>query len=443
MPIPAYMPMPQPSALPQTSTLTPTPMWQAGAPAIMRTPYPTPFLPGFSQPMGPMDPSQDPGYQAWLAQRGLPNAYSASGQRATQSSVLDPIKQMAEKKATGWLEDQGKSALEGAFGGAGGAEVASQLGSSAGSTIGADVLSLGPTMPSVGPTITNAANLPVAGESSLMSVGLPAGVALATILAGRSGLRMLQGKQKNWKNASLADNAGRVALATGTFGMSEIANKLFGGHRSTRDRARGNTSELLDKFKDDPQYQDFVKGMRAQYDSAPPDPSKPFGGGRYATWDEYTRAGLDAGDLTGVKGNLDLGQEYTRLTPEQKKAFTQMQIDKRRYNSRKGEVESTDINAARNDLMEFIKSGGKAPAGSGVLSNPDSNFQKLRPVSIGGATQQGGHWVDKDGKTITGDIDPGFTMGNRFVPDQVQVQRSSTRSPGIDKNGNRISYGRK
>lgn len=433
MPIPAYMPIPVATAAPQTPT--PTPMWQAQPaygpmPQNTRTPYPTPPT---------MDPSQDLGYQQWLAQRGLPSAFSGSGQQAAQQDILSPIKGMAEKKATGWLEDQGKSAIDDIF--------FSGSGSAMGSipstpTVGADVLSMGQTMPGIGPTLGNAAGLPpvTGAESSIMSVGLPAGVALATFMAGRSGLRMLQGKQKNWKDASLADNAGRVALATGTFGMSEVANKLFGGHKTTRERSKGNTTELLKKYTDDPEYQNFVKGMREQFNSAPPDPSKPFGGGKYSTFDEYERAGLDAGDLTGVKGNLELGQEYTRLTPEQKKAFTQTQIDKKRFKSSKGEVNNIDLDSARNDLAEFIKGGGKTQNVSGVINSPDSNFQKLRPVSIGGATQQGGKWVDKDGNPVNS-IDPGFTMGNRFVPDQVQVQRSNTRSPGIGKDGKRINYG--
>jgi hypothetical protein len=457
-PIPAYMPAPVASRAPQTPT--PTPMWQSGQqytvppmPTQTRTPYPTPFLPGDSRPMLPMDPSQDLGYQQWLAQRGLPSAFSQSGQQAQQQSIFAPVQQMAEKKATGWLEDQGKSALDDIFFSGSGGSGAIPSGSGASDVLGGLASPTMPGNPAGLPTIANAEGLPaLAGESSLMSVGLPAGVALATILAGRSGLNMLRGKQKNWKDASLVDNAGRVALATGTFGLSEVANKFFGGHKTTRERAKGNTTELLKKYTDDPEYQNFVKGMREQFNSAPPDPSKPYAGGKYRTWDEYKKAGLEAGDLTGVKGNLDLGQEYTRLTPEQKKAFTQQLIDGDFYHSSKGEVEVKDLNRARKILQSMTANGFKPiPTDSSTNGDPktgkdkpsvfnDPNLQKLRPITINGATQQSGKWVDKDGNPVSG-IDPGYNMGNRFVPDQVQVQRSNTRSPGIDKNGKRISYG--
>jgi hypothetical protein len=194
---------------------------------------------------------------------------------------------------------------------------------------------------------------PITGGFSSLGIGPQAGIIGAGLLGGRSALRMLQGKQKNWKDASLADNAGRLVLGMATFGGSELANKLFGGHKSTRDVARGNTSRLLKVSPEDTKWQDYVKGMRGQYDAAPSDPSKPFAG-KYANWNEYKKAGLEAGDLTGVLGNLELGPDYGKASFDQQKAITQKLIDKDQYYSKKGEVKIKDQALAKQIASEIL-----------------------------------------------------------------------------------------
>lgn len=200
----------------------------------------------------------------------------------------------------------------------------------------------------------------VAGaESSVSTIGVPAAVAIATVLGGRSGLRMLQGKQKNWKDASLADNAGRATLAIATGGLSEIGNKFFGGHQSTRQVAGRNTKSLMSQAPDDQKWQNYVAGMREQYNSAPTDPSKPFAG-KYGSWDEYEKAGLEAADLTGVVGNLKAyGPQYAGLSFDQQKALTQKNIDAGNYSSKKGEVNINDEAKAKSFLDELLKANQK------------------------------------------------------------------------------------
>lgn len=73
---------------------------------------------------------------------------------------------------------------------------------------------------------------------------------VATALATRYGLRALQGKTKNWKDASLADNAGRVIAAMGTFGGSELANYLgnrFGGDKNRWQTERNRLEQLKEQ----------------------------------------------------------------------------------------------------------------------------------------------------------------------------------------------------
>lgn len=118
-------------------------------------------------------------------------------------------------------------------------------------------------------------------------------------------------------------------------------------HKTTRQVAQEHTADLQGQFKDDKMFQDYVAGMRAQHNAPPPDKSKPFAG-KYATWDEYKKAGLEAGDLTGVYGNMKtFGQDWTKIDQRQREAVTKGLIDAGLYNSKKGEVEINDADRAK------------------------------------------------------------------------------------------------
>ena len=130
-------------------------------------------------------------------------------------------------------------------------------------------------------------------------------------------------------------------------------------HESTRDAAKRHTEQLLGMGQDDPTYQAYARGMRGQYDSAPPNPSKPFAG-KYSSWDEYKKAGLLANDLTGVMGNIETyGPEWAKLTQAQREAVTQANIDAGNYDSKKGEVLLKD-KAKGMDLFNRLKASNFA-----------------------------------------------------------------------------------
>jgi len=148
------------------------------------------------------------------------------------------------------------------------------------------------------------------------------------------------------------------AIIGGTLGL---AKSLFGQHESTRDIAKKHTGQLL-KASNDPNYQSYVQGMREQYNSAPPDPSKPFAG-KYRTFEEYKAAGLDPKDLTGVYGNIKtFGPEWANLSQDQREQVTQGLIGANLYNSKKGEVEITDPNKAKQIYATIIKPQAQAVA---------------------------------------------------------------------------------
>lgn len=157
-----------------------------------------------------------------------------------------------------------------------------------------------------------------------------------------TGLKQLSGIKDLFKGKKMGMQE-KLALALPTFGVSLFADKIPGlTHESTRDVAKRHTKSLLDQGQNDSQWQNYVGGMRKQYESAPTDPSKPFAG-KYGSWDEYKNAGLEAGDLTGVYGNLKtFGPDWAKLSQGDRQKVTQGIIDAGLYDSKKGEVEITD-----------------------------------------------------------------------------------------------------
>jgi hypothetical protein len=223
---------------------------------------------------------------------------------------------------------------------------------------------------------------------SVSGLGALGGIAAATYLGGKSAMNMLQGKNDNSTQGKL----GRGILGMATGGLSELARPLL-GHKSTRERTSERTQGLL-SASDDVDYQNYVQGMRKQYESAPLDPSKPFAG-KYGSFDEYKAAGLEAADLTGVAGNIEAyGPEYAKLTQDQRQAITQANIDLDNYYSEGGDV--------------LIKDKAKAEQARKQVLGDTSQVKGAAPIA------------------------PTST------PNAPQLQRSSTLSPGIGKDGKRI-----
>lgn len=257
------------------------------------------------------------------------------------------------------------------------------------------------------------------GKGTVEGLGTGAGTAIGAYLGGPIG-------------AGIGSVVGRTAGR----GIASVADRLGAFHKSTRDVAKDHTKDLQKKFGDDATYQAYVRGMREQYNSAPKDPSKPFAG-KYGSWDEYKKAGLEAGDLTGVYGNLDtFGNEWTSLNEEQRRAATQAMIDANLYNSKKGEVEITDKAKAR-QIFDSMKQGGfKIPA------KASAQLMQSTPGASNASLQLKPGDAQKIGQVMGGGIDPGFSMGGQMMtpPATMMIPRSKTRSPGIGLDGKRISY---
>lgn len=230
---------------------------------------------------------------------------------------------------------------------------------------------------------------PMAGSAGgLAALG---GIAAGTYLGGREAFNLLQGKD----DKSLQGRGGRVVLGMATGGLSELA-RPFLIHESTRDVARKHTKELMGAAGDDQVAKDYVTGMRTQYDSAPVDPSKPFAG-KYASWDEYKKNGLEANDLTGVYGNMKtFGPDWAKMSYDDRVKVTQALIDNDLYNSKKGEVEITDPNRAKQIKDEVLGMNIQPTVkGAAPTTVPGAVIDAAAKNAI-----KGPRWIIRDGKTV-------------------------------------------
>jgi hypothetical protein len=374
---------------------------------------PQPQAPGPQQPT--KYPFVGPAYRYWGEQPGFVYDPYRDSYRA------DPKTQRELYESQGLVDKKpsvpGLGATLGATLGVGGALALGQgLGQSSGSFLGgllgggttaattgtaaqgAGTLAA-PVLVGVGSPAASAAPAAATASAGMLGTAIPiAGIAAGTYLGGKAAYNMIKGKKDN----SIPGLIGRGTLGIATGGLSEIA-RPFLTHESTRDVAKKHTQSLLEQGKDNQNWQGYVAAMREQHNSAPPDPSKPFAG-KYANWEEYKKAGLEAGDLTGVYGNLKVyGPQWAALTQEQRQAVTQANINDGLYTSKKGEVELTNPEKALANLQTIIGAQNKGPA----PIQPGQTPQSTAAAASGG---------------------------------MIAPVRSNTRSPGIDKNGRRISY---
>jgi hypothetical protein len=279
---------------------------------------------------------------------------------------------------------------------------------------------------------TNAA-MAAPESAGLLGIGaLPlAAIAAGTYLGGKSAYDMFQGKTDN----SIPGIIGRGTLGIATGGLSELA-RHFMMRKTTRDIAEDHTKDLQSAAPDDQNYQAYVSGMRDQYGSAPTDPSKPFDG-KYATFNDYKNAGLDASNLTGVYGNIkQYGPQWASLSEAQRQQVTQKNIDDGIYDSDHGEVVLTDPNKAQANFDAVI--GGQQPAPQG---QPQQSGQGLMSPSVSGVPQNMQTLTPNNTpldqmKPPTGNFDSGFTV---TIPpgvdpvDWIKQQQGSGNSSAAEK----------
>lgn len=180
-----------------------------------------------------------------------------------------------------------------------------------------------------------------------------------------------------------ANKAGNKLTDRIDFGLGKsIRSKVF--HQSTKGVQEMHTGQLMQQ-SNDPTWQNYVAGMRMQQvKEGPKDKTKPFAG-KYATFNEYKKAGLQADDLTGVYGNLDAFKpdyaekagvpNWANLSFDQQKAVTQRLINEDMYSSKKGEVVIGDKEKARKIYEEMAKTNfgvapGRSPQAAAPVARP-------------------------------------------------------------------------
>lgn len=209
-----------------------------------------------------------------------------------------------------------------------------------------------------------------------------------------------------------------LALAPLTFGMSLIPGVGDGIrgliHKTTKQVQQENTAKLLDQNKDDKVYQDYITTNRGAWHASEPDKDMPFGdskGNKFATFDEFKKAGLDPAILSNAAvGNMKtFGSAWAGLSEPQRIAVTKGIIDADLYKSEKGEVEISDAAKAK-EIYDNV----------------------LKGFSVGAATNAQAAAQGAIATPMTGNPNVNTTG--------LQLKRSNTRSPGFDMNGRRIQY---
>ena len=153
-------------------------------------------------------------------------------------------------------------------------------------------------------------------------------------------------------------------------------------HESTRDSAKRKTGSLMKQGKDNPAWQAYLQGMRKQYEKAPTGPAF---AGKYNTFDEYKKAGLESGDLTGIHGNLKtFGPDWAGYGMDRQKQIVQALIDADLYHSKKGEVEISDAIKAKALRDQILKTAlpvaAKNVSQPSVVVAPSANLGSTAPI---------------------------------------------------------------
>lgn len=365
-------------------------------------------------------------YEEWLAQRGSGNPYTPA-----QPNYGDMMSRKVQSSVPDYLDEALFSAGNtGATAGTAGTTF------SGGATVAGEAVGTaanGGTMMSTGVVVPASQGTPLAstamgaetgilGNASAMGAGPIAGIIAGTVLGGRSALNMIKGKQKNWKDASLADNAGRATLAVATGGLSEVANKLLGGHRSTKDRQEGEWRQLNKEGKAPDSFLGAVNQDQGVDDNK-------IASGKLGGKDVWATSAFfkkfsqpdKTWDVTG--------------TETQREQIAKEILDNKLLDTRKGLTRFTDESKVQEIYDRVL---GNKPSTIGSQTPASVPLKIEGPAGFGAP----GKWVDKNGNPVNS-IDPGFAVGNKFVPDKVMIPRSKTRSPGIGLDGKPISYGKR
>lgn len=338
-----------------------------------------------------MQSQRQPSFEEWMMMRG--QAPQQSQQMVGSATDLtQPIMSFMQDQGVSYLKDYLPSAGSFAMPSAstGGMSMANGAMMSGGQELGGMSLMNGGTaaVDASGNVIASSGATP--GAFSLSGIG-SAGNAILPLAGAALGYDLFKSNRgaRNRFGGGLQGAASGAAMGSYFgpigIGIGALAGGLYGAtqHESTRDRAKRVTKELEGKSKD-PTYQAYVRGMREQYNSGPKDPSKPFAG-KYATWEDYLKGGLEAADLTGVEGNIkQYGEDWAKATQAQREAVTQKNIEKKIYDAKDGGVRITNEDLAKQSWDE-------------VMKNPGANTASI------------------------------------MIP---------KRSPGFDKNGKRINYAR-
>lgn len=324
---------------------------------------------------------------------------AAKKQQDLQNQAMSPIGQLTPIAGTvGGTVLAGMALNGGLFGGAGtaagagaaaGAGTAAGVGSGVASGVGAGLAGAVPAAP-IGISATSvpgaAAAAPGFIGSGAAGLAVPAAVAGATYLGGKAAYDMFRGREM--------DLPGRAILGVATGGISEVGKALgFWGGKNTTRTQQDRWGKLADQGAITPE---VLAAKEADLSRSAKERSfDPIAGKKWdlqTAQDRVKQGGTAADEFGLVYGNFKtFGKDWDAYTPDQKRAIITANAQAGNYTSDKGDVLFKDEEKAK-QIKDQVLSSVTAP----VASNAPTSVQ--------------------------------------------QMMRTNTRSPGIDKNGKRISY---
>lgn len=204
--------------------------------------------------------------------------------------------------------------------------------------------------------------------------------AIAAALGARYGVRALQGKTDNWKDASLADNAGRLITGIATGGLSEVANYLgnrFGGDKNRWQTEKKRLEKLREQgYTDLPDYSG-LKGGRSKEELV--QLAKDTGGNvKFA--ESRNEADLTPQDIAGYASIIEKAGPGASLDQRLDLATKALAAGAVREHHGTIDVDWSKVDAAQPPPAPAAAPA--APSGSGLLGNLAPGAVKTLPGTI-------------------------------------------------------------
>lgn len=220
------------------------------------------------------------------------------------------------------------------------------------------------------------------GNFGSMGIGPQAGIVAGTALTAKGVKDLIDGKK--------SDPLTRGVTAMSTFGFSEGARALgFGDHKSTKEIQSDKWSDMVKEGKLTKEQADHFYFKGAEKDDQIYDEG-PRKGQKWSWEGALEDAKKDPKHFAAVAGNIDtLGQDFWKLSDQQRDTWVKTLIDNDQYYSSKGMINIKDQDFARQAHQDVLS--GKIPLLAATVDpNAPATDKSGSKKPSGGSSRRGG-----------------------------------------------------